>query len=634
MLVHMTPREVAGLQSLAMAHGGSLTINPKTGLPEASILGSLLPTLFGVGLNMMFPGLGAIGAGLITGGLTTLASGNLKQGLMAGLGAYGGAGLGESLVNAGATAPAAAAPVSTTTFGDYAYTPPIAAANNAAATTAAAAQPAAATAAPSPWGSLDAGPGATSVAPGSMQPFSSAQTNTLLPPPAVDASGNIVNTPVVENAAPATPSRLEQMGQGVKNVFTDPKTGKQFFKDNWMSLGSAFAAPAMEAMKQQPFLPPAKEAQKFANYGYKSERNPKFGQPGEPYMIQSYTPIDYSTTFRAAEGGMVSPNDNKMYPMSGLASGKAGFNVQSSPTANEVVGGYDARIDPFTGQQMMAAGGAVQHYLAGGAATKAAGIMYGDQAGGGPYSDAAGYGPYSDAAEEGPYTNSDMNKGLEAQFRKMAPSTLARYKKAKNAAMQAAALKEEYARASAVPDYDDTEIKMADGGLLKQLGLELSAPSNQHDLGQGLRGLMAQLQNQGSFGAPQFTYNPDNQTYAQVGGNAPTYIYDQTAQEYKQMAAGGIASLPEYAAGGKLLRGAGDGMSDDIPAVIRGAKPQRAALADGEFVVPADVVSHLGNGSTEAGAKRLYSMMSQVRKARTGNPKQGKQIQAEKYMPA
>ena len=100
------------------------------------------------------------------------------------------------------------------------------------------------------------------------------------------------------------------------------------------------------------------------------------------------------------------------------------------------------------------------------------------------------------------------------------------------------------------------------------------------------------------------------------------------------MAAGGIASLPEYAAGGKLLRGPGDGMSDDIPAVIKGAKQQRAALADGEFVIPADVVSHLGNGSTDAGAKRLYSMMDKVRQARTGNKKQGRQINAEKYIPA
>ena len=92
--------------------------------------------------------------------------------------------------------------------------------------------------------------------------------------------------------------------------------------------------------------------------------------------------------------------------------------------------------------------------------------------------------------------------------------------------------------------------------------------------------------------------------------------------------------VQEYAAGGKLLRGPGDGMSDSIPAVIKGKRPQRAALADGEFVIPADVVSHLGNGSTEAGAKRLYAMMDKVRHARTGNKKQGRQINPERFMPA
>lgn len=95
----------------------------------------------------------------------------------------------------------------------------------------------------------------------------------------------------------------------------------------------------------------------------------------------------------------------------------------------------------------------------------------------------------------------------------------------------------------------------------------------------------------------------------------------------------GISSLGGYAAGGnpRLLRGPGDGMSDNIPATISGKQPAR--LADGEFVVPADVVSHLGNGSTEAGAKALYKMMEQVRRARTGNPKQGKQINPNKFIP-
>jgi hypothetical protein len=100
------------------------------------------------------------------------------------------------------------------------------------------------------------------------------------------------------------------------------------------------------------------------------------------------------------------------------------------------------------------------------------------------------------------------------------------------------------------------------------------------------------------------------------------------------MAQGGIASLNTYAAGGKLLQGPGDGMSDSIPAVIQGARPQRAALAQGEFVVPADVVSHLGNGSTDAGAKRLYAMMDKIRHARTGNKKQGKQINPNNFLPA
>ena len=89
-----------------------------------------------------------------------------------------------------------------------------------------------------------------------------------------------------------------------------------------------------------------------------------------------------------------------------------------------------------------------------------------------------------------------------------------------------------------------------------------------------------------------------------------------------------------YAAGGepRFLSGGGDGMSDSIKATINGNQPAR--LADGEFVIPADVVSHLGNGSSKAGAKQLYSMMDKVRKARTGNPKQGKQINPRKYIPA
>ena len=121
--------------------------------------------------------------------------------------------------------------------------------------------------------------------------------------------------------------------------------------------------------------------------------------------------------------------------------------------------------------------------------------------------------------------------------------------------------------------------------------------------------------------------------------NASTYRgYEPTpptpyTPQYAQYAQGGLADLggySDYARGGRMLKGPGDGMSDDIPATIANKQPAR--LANEEFVVPADVVSHLGNGSSEAGAKALYKMMDRVRQARTGNKKQGKQINPEKYL--
>ena len=106
-------------------------------------------------------------------------------------------------------------------------------------------------------------------------------------------------------------------------------------------------------------------------------------------------------------------------------------------------------------------------------------------------------------------------------------------------------------------------------------------------------------------------------------------LYDQ-----KKSGLGGYGKADHYAQGGqaRFLSGGGDGMSDSIKATIDGH--QEARLADGEFVIPADVVSHLGNGSSKAGANQLHAMMDRIRKARTGNPKQGKQINPIKFMPA
>jgi len=136
--------------------------------------------------------------------------------------------------------------------------------------------------------------------------------------------------------------------------------------------------------------------------------------------------------------------------------------------------------------------------------------------------------------------------------------------------------------------------------------------------------------NQRAYVSPPAAKRPTPMGQLQMASVKPRKQSDDV-----EAASGGImqSSLGGYAAGGnpRLLKGPGDGMSDNIPATINRRQPAR--LADGEFVIPADVVSHLGNGSTEAGAKQLHAMMDKVRKARTGNPKQGKQINARKYMP-
>ncbi len=101
MLIHMSPREVQGLQALAMKHGGSLTINPDTGLPEAGFLDKLLPAIIGVGLSMA--GVPPNVAAMLVGGAQTIRTGDIGKGISAGLGAYGGAGLGAGMSAAGAS---------------------------------------------------------------------------------------------------------------------------------------------------------------------------------------------------------------------------------------------------------------------------------------------------------------------------------------------------------------------------------------------------------------------------------------------------------------------------------------------------------------------------------------------------
>ena len=119
-------------------------------------------------------------------------------------------------------------------------------------------------------------------------------------------------------------------------------------------------------------------------------------------------------------------------------------------------------------------------------------------------------------------------------------------------------------------------------------------------------------------------------------GPQTTAFLNSQAYQGPRMAGGGITTgLGGYSDGGRLLRGPGDGVSDSIPAVIGNKQPAR--LADGEFVVPARIVSELGNGSTEAGARKLYAMMERIQKNRRKSVGKGKvavNSKSDKHLPA
>jgi hypothetical protein len=161
---------------------------------------------------------------------------------------------------------------------------------------------------------------------------------------------------------------------------------------------------------------------------------------------------------------------------------------------------------------------------------------------------------------------------------------------------------------------------------------------------QGATGARKDVEGPEEYDGPlkRFRFNPETYRPAMYaeGGIADLAAggYDRMVGEqpmYQALAKGGISDLggySDYAGGGRMLKGPGDGMSDSIPASIAGKRPAR--LARDEFVVPADVVSGLGNGSSDAGAKHLYAMMDRVRQARTGSKKQGKEINARRFVPA
>ena len=247
-LVHMTPGEVRGLQAIAEQHGTSLTINPDTGLPEAFSLRNLLPMIAGIALT---PFMGPMAAGLTVGGIETVRTGDIGQGLMAGLGAAGGASLGAGLGAAGAQTAATAAPGVTEAMTVGSIPPPLSTA--APQVTLAQSTPSlvAPTATPLPSG-IERTLQASFPAPGS-------QAGSLL-------TANPITTASTMGANIPAATSFDAMGQGFKALGTEP--GRAAFMSNIGGYGGLATSAGMAAaplLQPEPVKFPEAE-DPYANY--------------------------------------------------------------------------------------------------------------------------------------------------------------------------------------------------------------------------------------------------------------------------------------------------------------------------------------------------------------------------------
>ena len=600
MLVHMTPHEVGSLQTLAKAHGGSLSVNPNTGLPEAGFLGSILPMVIGGGLMAVSGGaINPMTAGMIVGGLQAARTGSLTKGLTAGLGAYGGAGLGAGLAGVGESALAGQGagiqfdPTTMATVGEGA-----------------------------PVGNI---PNVMSIeqmqAAQSGSPF---QEATLAELDKAQQANNAMRTAALEQqtaanvlkpqvyAAPES-SYMDKIKAGIGATTDNLSSAGNFLKDNAKSAMAAASPLAMALASKQPNVPTASSGPNPYRYRFeRGEANP-FPSLSRSGVEQSYFPNARYIPY--AGGGAVEVMSdanaigaNTGFPMADIQRGAYATPYQQPISQNVVTGASDTRVDPYTGEERLAEGGvAGKNPLL---VSPYSGEYLNEQPAGAPASAAA--------PNNGSPTGSVVGdigyglQGLQGNFGLM--GLLGEI--ANNAMMESSPTSP--FSANAVNGMDAQSDAATASGAAAASGVGPGgAPGGAG--GDGGTGDAASAVGDGGVG---------------VSGGEGEANGGLLRRKY---AMGGLSDLGSYSDGGRLLRGPGDGVSDSIPAMIEGPKPQQARLADGEFVVPARIVSELGNGSTEAGARKLYAMLDRVQKARgktTGKGKVAKNTRADKYLPA
>jgi hypothetical protein len=655
-LVHMTPGEVKGLQSIAMAHGGSLTINPQTGLPEAGFLSSILPMVAGLGLSMI-PGVGPMMAAGIVGGGTAIATGDLKKGLMAGLGAYGGAGLGAGLSSMGAQGANAAAG----SIDEIALASKNAAANSqiggaygnvAAAPTQVFGAPNLATTV-TPNAATNMGVNLTDELAMSRAGIGNSYSSissvpAASPPPTFDKA---LLRPSAGQVNPAVVTGTSQPSVGFNQSFNGRLTSDYMPQSNFnvgKNLGATGAEGAATTVPTQTISRPFTDAMNQMGRGAKEAFSSTKGL-GQLYDAMPTGSV-VASGLTLAEG--LKPEEKMPQKTKSLIRPYE-FDYNSTNVSAEPYSGSAERtyFNPvFTAKEPYEAPGA--EYAASG------GLM--GYAVGGPVEDMAAMNAvgantgYPMANLQTPmYSNPAMQRPEAMNV--IAPSAdygVSTYSGEPRFARGGSTAEPESSGYSY--DYNPTTMQFtqtggptstANNGPFNLIGRALAGANNSQPTtpNGSVSGGMVQPMMQPAAPAQPFIPNiniPAYQTPEQQLGLGGFYDYmNSQLSGYAGYAAGGgvrgESHLGDYSDGGRLLKGPGDGVSDSIPAVI--GKRQPARLADGEFVVPARIVSELGNGSTQAGARKLYAMMDRVQNARkksVGKKKVAVNSRADKYLPA
>ena len=569
MLIHMTPGEVGGLQALAKSQGGSLTINPHTGLPEAGFLSSLLPMVLGGLLTMT--GVGAPLAALMVGGGTGLATGSLKKGLMAGLGAFGGAGLAGGLTSALGSGVANAATSAAT------------AGTNAAALGADAATTAALTSAPvgaeAAGLGLDAATAGSGV--GSALGTGAANAGTAL---GISATPTAIVPEVMTAANPANIASASDLANIVRPPLPSLSNPELFAPDNL--LGNNLGATA--GRFQEGFSQAA----------------------GRNLIGTGSTPSLMKTGIAALGAGMPvleamqptykpykSKEDNWNYEGPYKPTKRTANFLGPNPSSDSSEHLYFNDVNPYPGYE-----------------TATGGVPYinppGMAAGGSTFAPSARGAAYGAGQGAAAPVNFDALRAMMMQQPTMRPRTAP--PAAAPAAAPPAAVGEKmhnFGPAGAIPT--------AGFGGFHAFGRDFGFLNGGERYGGDMpEGRTPQRTAADYFLNPATGRMELKPSMAKGGMHLEDGAFIVDARTVSELGNGSSRAGQDLLArhGGQTLHGPGDGVSDSIKANIGGR--QEARVARDEVKFSPDAVARIGGGNANQGAKKLYALMDKAQKAR------------------